>query len=453
MAMDDPGDVVELGLLWLKLRASARPIILLTLVFLGLALAYTLVVPPRWEADTVLILPDSSAVPNLSSAVVSQALGANSLGGAAAALGLGSKADPLENLKGILESRSVLDGVSRAIHMKRDKVMDLLVIKPDKDSSEIRISFQSRDQKLAIKAVQVAEKLLRNQCARLSRNRAGRLRTQLADQRTMFERDLNRIETDILNFQSRMRTSPAPSNPGDTMLLSGYETKLQDVEFRLRQTQQELGITRTMAHSIASKAQMIPIGGKSGDSRSKLDELRSKLLETELEQRTQEITGGSQAPAVVIARRKTDLQRKRLETEIAAYLRSVDMTVNSDVSDLAAREMLLKWEAENLRLLMHAAPEELGKFQKMLREQSILTTVLAQVRTELEKARVDETISGTDPVRYVVLDAPGLADEDPVNKRWGRNSAIGLVVGLLIGCFMAIRRPFPRPSGASAPAA
>jgi hypothetical protein len=40
-----------------------------------------------------------------------------------------------------------------------------------------------------------------------------------------------------------------------------------------------------------------------------------------------------------------------------------------------------------------------------------------------------------------------------VNKRWGRNGAIGLALGLLIGCMRAVRRQDPATSNHEGPTA
>jgi hypothetical protein len=268
----------------------------------------------------------------------------------------------------------------------------------------------------------------------------------LRKQRDDYQNALERTEKQILAYQAQMQTSPAPANAGDTMLLSNYGSRLQEVEYRLHQVQQELSIAKSMAHSVASKAETLPTG-------LPVDTWRTKLLGLEYELHVTEVTGGPQSPKVVAARRTAEIARTQLRSEIANYMRAVDINVNADIAPKLAEEMVLKWEADYVRTLVRAAPRELAELQSLLRKQSMQTAILVNVQTETTKAEIDEQISSKDPIRFLILDKPGLNNDDPVNKRWGRNSAIGAVLGLLIGFWVAVRRPFPSPNGPHAPPA
>ena len=445
MTTDDSDDVIELSLLWLKVRSSAKQILLLALVLACIGLLYTFVVPPRWEASAVLFIPDTSGTP-ISSQYMSALAGGGSVGGgvagAAAALGIGQKADTLSILQGMLESRTSLNRIARQIGMDRQKVEDILQDKLDKDSGQIKISFQSKEKAKAIGAVAAAVETLDDMCKMAYSGRAQRMATELSSQLAQARKNLEKTEDEILAFQTKMQTSPAPSNTGDTMLLSPYAPKLQEAEAALLRTQKELSVARQIAHSIGTKALDIPIGGAGeGDPRNQIDQYRIRYIQLEYDLHVAEISLGPEAPKVVSLRREKAIARKQLESEIAKYVQSVDVGANYGVAMLQAKELIGKWDVRYISALMHTAPKELAKLQQLLREQSIRTAILVNLRSEYTKAQIDAAISKEDPLKFVTLDAPGLTDDEPVNKRWGRNSAIGMVLGLLLGCMLAIRRP------------
>lgn len=95
---------------------------------------------------------------------------------------------------------------------------------------------------------------------------------------------------------------------------------------------------------------------------------------------------------------------------------------------------------EARRNLSRARPSQLADLERLIAQLRLVPESNANV-VPLVEANLVEKDRPIDPLKFVTLDAPGLTDDEPVNKRWGRNSAIGMVLGLLLGCMLAIRRP------------
>jgi uncharacterized protein involved in exopolysaccharide biosynthesis len=74
------------------------------------------------------------------------------------------------------------------------------------------------------------------------------------------------------------------------------------------------------------------------------------------------------------------------------------------------------------------------QLQRLAREVSTLNELVQQLRVSLEQARMEMS---RDPNRWEVLE-DGRLKEEPVNKRWFWNTALGFAIGVVIGVTSAI---------------
>lgn len=404
------------------LRRSWRFVALMTLAGAVIALVVTFLIPPVWQVNADLLLPDSQASPSAALASVSESLGVG-------------QAHPLDILNGILNSHSALCTISAKTGLSVRKVDDALSGAVDKSRNVLTISVRLRDKKLALRTVDIAIRVLGNLARDINTTRASRQASLLQREVARYSAQLVAADRKLMEFQRRMKTAP-PSLQDPSA--SNYFRQLRDLEYRLAQTDKELAVARASALTSARKAIELPTGVPVADWRTRVLDLQYRL-------QVAQVSLGPREPSVVKLRAELEVARRQLKDEIANYIRSVNQDVDPAIASLVAARMLLSWQVDYTRAIANAAPEEGVELQRLLREQTVLQNVLAGIRTDYAKARIDADI---DKVRFTVLDPPYVFDDRPVNKRYVAYTAFGLLAGALLGTLIACMRTPPAPKPA-----
>jgi uncharacterized protein involved in exopolysaccharide biosynthesis len=127
--------------------------------------------------------------------------------------------------------------------------------------------------------------------------------------------------------------------------------------------------------------------------------------------------------------------KRNIAGEVQKYVSSVQQGADAEMAELLGEQAVLKWEFERADQLARLAPREAAEYGRLI-EQLVLEKksrdeLKAQVGQEEIRVKVEAKI-------WQVLDEPFVEDE-PVNKKFGMNGGLGLILGGLIGSVVANR--------------
>ncbi|MDW8103875.1 MAG: Wzz/FepE/Etk N-terminal domain-containing protein [Armatimonadota bacterium] len=381
---------------------------------------------PVYEAQSVLLFPAGGVSPLIG---IAQSLGISVPSGGTA---------PLKMYRTVLESERIRRLLSEQVNLTPRQLQRMTTVREDPQASSISITVRHTDPQLAQQVarlyISALATLNREMNLPLARNQVEFLEKELA-QRT---RQLRQAENQLLQFQRRMvEEGGAPSAAGIGVggagsSLSGTESaylqQLNSARLQLEQVQQQIRRVREAAQRAAQSATELPA------DLPPAAEWRKKLADLEYELRVTEITYGPDAPEVVRLKKQIGLTQQQLRTAIEDYLRAVNLGVESNLAPLELQRVGLEAQIAALQQLAARAPADTLRLQRLAREVATLGEIVKQLRVALEQARLEMS---RDPNRWEVLEE-GTLKERPVNKRWVRNTAVALSVGLMLGAATAV---------------
>lgn len=382
---------------------------LASIVGAGLAVGYTYVIKPVHGASTVLLMP------------IQEATAFNPL---AAFAGV---TDPIEILKGIVESRAAREYVAKRTNLSKREIEEMVSVTPRKAQNQMAITTESENRDLALKVTKYSLEALSTLSATTNISLAQRqadLTEKAVDEK---QKELQQAEDELIAFQKGTVTVPDPLTP---FTGSAYMQRFRDVSMELKKVEQQLSVARKEAARRAEPAAEIPSGLPESER------WRTRLVELEYQLRLAENQYGPQAPQVVKLKKDIDVTREQLQQAVQDYMASIRANIDPGIAQLEAQRLLLQWQKDYLDRMADAAPDEAVKFQRLLREVTSRTEVLKLVRARYENAKLDAEV---DRVRWSVLVAPYL-EEQPVNKKYVRNAAIGWFLAVLLSTFVIGRR-------------
>ena len=156
---------------------------------------------------------------------------------------------------------------------------------------------------------------------------------------------------------------------------------------------------------------------------------RYKLIQLQYNLDVAQTTLGPLAPKVVALKREIDVTRQTLNEEISRYLQSVDVNLDANIATLEATRLTTKYQLDIASELAESAPREAVELARLAREVVILGDVSTNLRSKWEEAKIAADV---DQVKWSVLEGPFIEDV-PTNKHFVRNTAIGAIIGFLIG--------------------
>ena len=407
-----------------------KPLLIGSVVLFGLLGAvYTLLVPPRYEAKTTILMPGSK--PPSSAASLAQSLGVG---------GLGGNGDPtLPMFRKILESETVTAAVARKFGLKKPIVRQMRTIDDDAKTNTIDLAVQNKNKAIALSMANEFLSQLRQQNTKLSlpgkSKQAGLLATALAAN----SQALARSEVQLQRFVASAVTSPGmvgsltdggtSDNRGPANGVSPafrYHDQLTTLSLQLQKLDNQLKVidAKSVEASVVKPDDFPPVAIWN----RRLSELEAALSAARA-------TYSPDSPEVRDAQSSYDQVQKLLKKDVSKYLTAVERRVTGDVSRLDQDRASVVRQIASIRLLADAAPKEALQYQRLVRNVTTLTSLVSQLRVQYEQAKLE---SADDPNRWEVLDEPVLAD-DPVNKKYTRNVSLAALGGFFLAVPLAFR--------------
>lgn len=421
------GDSSEatLGDFWPKIAQNKWLFVAATLAGLTIGVGYTVWVPPRYEARTSFILPSIRPTPSGASAL-------------AASLGVGAPSGDttLAMFRKILESDRVLRAVATPDKLDPEDLKVIRKVEDDSKSNTISISVTNRDPKLALRLTQRFLSELRKVNSELSLPSKGRKSELLVRTLANRERSLTQAEEQLELFTLNAKTAPAiPTASNASAGASApaiapafrYRDQLTGVSLELETIARKLEVARNRSAVAASAhAPDYPpvskwIGILQGQE-SRLAQLKTQFTE------------GSEE--VADAQRAYDATLRLMRADVKKYARLIEQGVSGGVANLSDDEQALLQRVQSLRELADAAPREATEYQRLTRKVATLTTIVTQLRLQVEQARFEKE---DDPNRWEVLDAPSIG-EKPINKNYTRNILLAVLGLNFFAVPIALRR-------------
>lgn len=334
--------------------------------------------------------------------------------------------DPQLILKGVVLSNSSLTAISKATGIEKRDLEEGLILETDGPRAQVAISWEDRDDKLAIKVIEAARVALEELQKKVAFTSASQEARNLESAIKQKDEELAKAEASLAAYQ---RTMKAPVAANDLSSLALYFRQKNELETQLGTVRRQLDQAKQRANITAEQAEL-PNAVPTAQA------WRNKLAETEHQLRVLQITKGPLDPDVVRLKKEVAETRSRLEREVKEYLMSVREGIDSSVAAYQAQIVVLEWQIARVEEIYKDAPEEVIELTRRAREVETLGSVLQQLRLQFERARVRSEV---DRVRWSVLDDPYLLDR-PTNKRYGRTGGlVALVVTLLVALRIVYR--------------
>jgi uncharacterized protein involved in exopolysaccharide biosynthesis len=389
-----------------------------------IAFLYTYLLPPVWRAATVILLP--------------QPMSGSSLPSAAAVLG--SDADPLAIIQGIIQSHPAQKYVSEQTGMSVPEVLSQVAVTTNGPNQQVMVTFDDRRKAYALKVVQSVLDILTELSGKTDVSQAATQARYYEEAVHKKAKDLADAEAAVLKFQQQTITAPDPSTPFSG---TGYTRRLRDNEFDLQSTKQAIDVAKKQAALQGSSSSAVPTALTANQRWfRKLTDLQYELgvLDTRL---------GPQAPEVVAKQKEINVTKSQLQSQIAKELTSINEKLDPNMASLEAKRLLLQYQHDLLLKMSNIAPKEAVDFQRLVREALAQADLYKDIRGRYETARIQAQV---ERAKWSVLAEPYIL-EGATNKTFVRNILLGVLLGLLATSLLLYRKQVLRlRSGAVAEA-
>lgn len=367
-----------------------------------IAAGITAAVKPMYRVNSVLLLPPGGA------------------GNPLAQLISNNDSDPLEVMKGILESKSTLDALSRKTGLKNKDLDKMLSIQTKKDQNQLILSCTDWSEKLATDIVNGSVEALKDITDK------GQL--SLSDLQTKtLEQDLQRrtkqlasLEDKLLHYSSKTKTPVDPTNPFGA---TAYVQKKKEAEYELKMIEQQIKVALDAAQKMSKVSLKLPTAIPNQEK------LRERLVSQQYDLDTKMTQLGPESADVKNLQAQIKVTKDLIESEVAAYVTAANSGIDPGLAQLYGQEIILKFQNDYLDSLAKAAPTESLNASRIFREIAMQETALKYIREKLEEAKVNGLIN---PTQWSVL-VPTYTEDKPANKRFGFFGSIGAFVGLFVG--------------------
>jgi len=381
--------------LWRK-----RWVILFAVVALtGLALGVAWVLPPKYRAVAVIVVP-----------------GQGSSGSVGAALS--GATSPLSVLHGIARSAAIMRPVATEMGMKLDDLRQAVDVEEDPVFSQLKIVAVTGSKAKSERIVTAVLRQLTDVSSSVSL-------TIGADQAKELQRALMRKESELLEaqkrftaFQSVIKNVPDPNNP---LINTENLKQLRLVEFDLGRTNEQLKFARETAKKLGQSAGEIPAGIPN------LDYWRNQVVQLQFELGLTLVKYGDKNPEVLEKRGQIEAAKKNFAEELSKYMESIDLKIDPRLAELESARIALEWQRDYLRELTRDAPNEALQYARLKAEVDAQTRAADAIRAQLEEAKVTGEVYKQNWTILQNATAEGVA----VNKKYPLIGFIGVMSSLI----------------------
>lgn len=398
-----------------KARANWRFVLGGAVVGAGIAIVYTLIVPPIYEARAAIVLPLPDEQP--------EALA----GGGASLL---SKQSPLSIYLGIFQSYSVRSKVAKNAGMSLKDIDKKLFCTSDENANQLIISAQSKSTKEALNVVNLALAAGTNVLASASFSKAERQERALETEVKSKRKELEDAESALNRFQKSSKTI---ANLGDAFAGTAVYSELAQIEIELGSVKQEIDAAKQLAMRVALGD---PIRQNAQAAQTERERLREQLAQKQVELNFAKVTGGSENPNVIRLSEEVKILEDALSASGREEASAVSENRTPELARMEVKRKSLEWKRDQLLKRANLAGDEAIALLKLLRTQQLARAGYETLYARYEQAR---TNAGVERVRWSVIDAPYL-DTEPTNKRPARSGAVGFIIGALGAVALVARR-------------
>src|SRR5437588_3320318 len=267
--------MIERTTFWLNLALRRERWLILGCVLVGILgfCAYTFFSPPRYVAETTLLLPleDSSG-----------------LGGLALATGQGPS--PLEVIKEVVLSNSTKLQLARETHQSLEKIDRKLNATSDIPANSVTIEGEGNTKQEAIDFVQRAYDILFATTSTLALTRS-------AEQAQNFKKTLDQIQAELPgkanDAAEYLKGMAAPVDPTTSLPGAEYVTEAKKLSVQLKDLDKQIMLARKATTSSANQALDLPTGIPG------IEPLRDQFIQLQYRLHVAESTEGPDHPDVV----------------------------------------------------------------------------------------------------------------------------------------------------------
>ena len=400
-------DELDLSPYLAAIRSRRRAVYAWAVVGIAVAAGITFILKATWKAEAVLLIPMQGSSDPIASL-------------------LKSDGDPLEIIKGVLESKANLDFLTDKTKVKRHDLEKMLSIKTKSDQNQVQVDCVDANADLAKKIVSYSlinlDKITSEGNLSQGVHQAKNLESYLAERNAQ----LKEAEDKLLEFTKKAKTPVDPTNPFNI----AYTQKKKDAEYQLKMVQQQISVLLSQGKLIGAKALTLPTGLPG------IEDLRQQLVHQEYDLATKQTQLGPDSPDVRSLQAQIEVTKKTILSEISKHLSAASTRVDPALASLTAQEILLEWQNDYLDVLAKASGPEGVEAARLLREVVAQQDTVKFTRERYEQAKLQGAI---DTMHWSVLVSP-YVDDIATNKRYGLFSFLGALCGILLGCILAIRK-------------
>ena len=383
------------------LRRAVSKMVIVGLVFGILAVVATYLMKPVWESEASLLMDSKPSVAPSIEALFDQS------------------ANPLTVLKGILRSRTAVERIAKATSVDRKDLEAALDVKIANDENQLRINVKWKGQGKAVEITEAALRTLDSMKKEIGFSVAARQAKQLEKAIIAKSAELQQAEQAVTDYTKQMKSMVDPSSSSSILEVMGQEKQL-DTELKALNLQ--IQAARDRAKRIAGSSVELPSGLPNATDWQK------RLSKAEYDLAIARNTLADSSPVVVRLRKELDVTRAQLQKEILNYFKSFQQNLDIDVGKLEALRIVTEMRLDVMREMARNAPKEGRELNRLVRESAILNSVVTTLRQQYELKKLDEI----GDVSWSVLETPHLTDDEPVNKKFGRNGFLGFVAGAIL---------------------
>lgn len=330
---------------------------------------------------------------------------------------------PLDILEGILRSEPLRQRIALVGDMPPDTVDDYLRLEKLHEQNKFVLYTEDADTTRAKRCLAETLTALADLNESLAIGAAAQQARYLSQAVPVWEEKLKTQQNQLTAFQQKMK---APTDPRNNSGVADILKRAKDIQFELAKTSREIDTIKAGLESRVAQSLDLPTDLTALESiRSNIRSLERKLASLE------EIYGPSH-PEYLAALRELRIAKEAGEVEVATALAALNANLNTELSNMVAKKVMLEWQLEEATAVANVAPSEASTLYRLSLEVETTAAVLQQLKKQLEQANVDAQV---DKVRWSVLESPTTI-HPPVNKRYVRTPLIVfllttfLVIGL-----------------------